>query len=75
MKWRPNQPLIQDWGNISQPMWLVTPMMVAISITMPSAPMWMGMMNISAGMRMAPEMASHGWKLIAAQAVGGRLAW
>ena len=42
--------------------------------TTPSAPMWIGTVTISAGITTAPVSVSHGWKLIAAQAVGGWLA-
>jgi hypothetical protein len=35
------------------------------------APTWIGTARIKAGMTTAPVRLSHGWKLIAAQAVGG----
>ncbi len=56
-------------------MWFVTPITVMIASTSPSAPTWMGTRKTSAGITTAPVIASTGWKLIAAQAVGGRLAW
>ncbi len=56
-------------------MWFVTPISVMIVSTVPSAATWIGTTNTSAGMTTAPVSASHGWKLIAAHAVGGRLAW
>ncbi len=49
----------------------MTVMMVS---TAASAPTWIGMVRISAGITTAPVSVSHGWKLIAAQAVGGWLA-
>lgn len=56
-------------------MWLVTPKKVITVSTKPSAATWMGMTNVSAGISAAPISDSHGWKLIAAHAVGGRLSW
>jgi hypothetical protein len=35
----------------------------------------MGITKTSSGITIAPDSASPQWKLIAAQAVGGRLAW
>ena len=52
-------------------MWLLTPITVMMVRTTPSAATWIGMVRISAGMTTAPVSDSHGWKLIAAQAVGG----
>jgi hypothetical protein len=43
--------------------------------TIASAATWIGIRKRSAGMTTAPVTASQGWKLIAAHAVGGRLAW
>ena len=43
--------------------------------TTPSIATWIGTTNTSNGMISAPLSASHGWKLIAAHAVGGRLSW
>lgn len=62
-------------GKISQPMWLVIPITVMIVSTTPSAARWIGISRTRAGMTTAPVSASIGWKLMAAQAVGGRLAW
>lgn len=56
-------------------MWLVTPITVITASTNSSAPQWMGMKSTSKGTITAPVTASTGWKLIAAQAVGGREAW
>ncbi len=39
--------------------------------TTPSAARWIGMIRINTGITTAPVRVSHGWKLIAAQAVGG----
>lgn len=75
MSQAPPRPSTKARGNISQPIWFVTPIKVMIASTMPSAAMWIGMVRTSAGMTTAPVSASHGWKLIAAHAVGGRLAW
>jgi hypothetical protein len=43
--------------------------------TTAKAATWMGTRKTSTGITTAPVIASQGWKLIAAQAVGGRLAW
>ena len=48
-------------------------MIVMIARTSPSIAIWIGTKNTSSGMTTAPVSASLGWKLIAAQAVGGRL--
>ena len=50
-------------------------MIVMIVSTSPSTATWIGIRKTSAGMTTAPVIASTGWKLIAAQAVGGRLSW
>ena len=54
---------------------MAIPMTVMMVRTSPSTPTWIGTRNTSAGTTTAPVKASSGWKLIAAQAVGGRLAW
>ena len=50
-------------------------MTVITASTTNKAETWIGMSRTSAGITTAPVTASSGWKLIAAQAVGGRLAW
>ncbi len=50
-------------------------MTVITMSTTSRAPAWIGMKKTKAGMTIAPVTASRGWKLIAAQAVGGRLEW
>ena len=71
---RPTVPRHIKRGNISQPIWLVTPITVITVSTSPSATTWIGITKTSSGMATAPVSASTGWKAIAAQAVGGRLA-
>ena len=71
----PALPRTSGRGNSSQPIWLVTPITVITASTTNRAETWIGMVSTSAGMTIAPVIASSGWKLIAAQAVGGRLAW
>ena len=70
----PNGPAQMNRGKTSHPMWLVTPIIVMIVSTSPSAAKWIGITKTSSGMATAPVSASIGWNAIAAQAVGGRLA-
>jgi hypothetical protein len=49
-------------------------MIVMIAKTTPSMATWIGMTNTSSGMTSAPDRLSLTEKLIAAHAVGGRLA-
>lgn len=71
----PTAPRHMNRGKTSQPMWFVTPITVMIVSTSPSMATWIGITNTSSGMATAPVSASIGWNAIAAQAVGGRLAW
>jgi len=47
-------------GNISQPMWLVTPIIVIITKTIAKLLMWIGIRKTSAGITTAPVSASIG---------------
>lgn len=75
MSQSPNAPRHMKRGNISHPIWLVTPITVITASTTASAAVWIGMTKTSSGITTAPVSASIGWNAMAAQAVGGRLAW
>ena len=62
-----------DFGKHSHPIWLVTPMIVITDSTTPKDATRMGMTKTKNGITNAPDNASHGWKDMAAHAVGGRL--